>query len=220
MNDNFPLQPGPLNVDTLVFHPAKRSIALRSMWGAGPEDPVVLTVAKVAFEANLPLVARAFRVMRERLRTARLLIAGDDPDLDRMRRIFPEHLYGTPRDDERLAEFYASSDIILVPDKTQSFGRVVARAMASGLPVLTFNHGAGSLLLEDGKNGFLVDSVSDTRFIDRARESALDRGRWSEIGLAARRTIANIPWRITKWQHNAPRERRRLKALIEHRAAR
>lgn len=52
-------------VDAAQFNPARRDDGLRAAWGAGPRDPVVIHVGRMAAEKNYPLVFRAFAAARE-----------------------------------------------------------------------------------------------------------------------------------------------------------
>ena len=52
-------------VDAEQFAPLHRSDELRREWGAGPDDPVLLHVGRLASEKNVELVLRAFAAVRE-----------------------------------------------------------------------------------------------------------------------------------------------------------
>lgn len=54
--------------------------------------------------------------------------------------------------------FYCLFDVFVLPSiLPEPFGLVVAEAMASATPVVAYNHGGASEIIEDGKDGFLVD---------------------------------------------------------------
>lgn len=59
-------------------------------------------------------------------------------------------------EDDRLAEVYASADLLVFPGSTDTFGRVVLEAQASGLPVLAVDAGGARELIENGRSGCLV----------------------------------------------------------------
>ncbi len=181
-------------VDTDLFHPAKRNPGLRAQWGATPADPIVMTVSRMAAEKNVPLVARAFAAIHESLPTARLVFVGDGPELRRLRRIFPEHIYCGFQYGSALAAHYASADLFLFASETETFGNVITEAMASALPVVSYNYAAAELFLEDGRNGFVAELGVADQFVSRARDAAAAKSKWMEIGNAARLTALGIPW--------------------------
>ena len=53
--------------------------------------------------------------------------------------------------------FYRSCDLVVVPSRSESFGRTVIEAMACSLPVVATRVGGIPEILDDGKNGLLVD---------------------------------------------------------------
>lgn len=59
-------------------------------------------------------------------------------------------------DDERLLEYYLNSDIFVFPSRRESFGLVLAEAMASSLPVISTTAGAIPEVVENGVTGILV----------------------------------------------------------------
>jgi glycosyltransferase involved in cell wall biosynthesis len=75
-------------------------------------------------------------------------------------------------------------------DWIEPFGRVVVEAMASGLPVVCDGLGGYVSLLEDGRNGFLVenDAEAERVLLSLSRSVRLQR----QIGGAARETIERL----------------------------
>ena len=58
----------------------------------------------------------------------------------------------------RVAGLMADCDLLLHPSRAESYGMVLAEAVACGLPVLSFRVGAASRLIQHGENGVLVES--------------------------------------------------------------
>ncbi|MDB4777581.1 glycosyltransferase family 4 protein, partial [Verrucomicrobia bacterium] len=56
-----------------------------------------------------------------------------------------------------MRNFYAASDIICVPSKSESFGRTVIEAFAMSRPVVASAVGGIVETIKDGVNGFLVE---------------------------------------------------------------
>ena len=63
-------------VDTRQFGPGRRSEELRAAWGAGPDDPVVVHVGRMAAEKNYPLLMRAYSAMKAANPACRFVLAG------------------------------------------------------------------------------------------------------------------------------------------------
>lgn len=61
-------------------------------------------------------------------------------------------------DKETIKKYYRAADFFVLPTREDTWGLVVNEAMAAGLPVITTkNCVAGNELIEDGKNGYLLE---------------------------------------------------------------
>ncbi|MGE5743527.1 MAG: glycosyltransferase family 4 protein, partial [Gemmatimonadota bacterium] len=59
-------------------------------------------------------------------------------------------------DRDTLADVYASSDLCVLPSRTETCGLVALEAIASGLPVIAANAGGLAESVRHGENGLLV----------------------------------------------------------------
>jgi UDP-glucose:(heptosyl)LPS alpha-1,3-glucosyltransferase len=83
-----------------------------------------------------------------------------------------------PRPD--IERWYAAADVVALPSRYEPFGNVHLEALASGLPVVTSTRAGGAELIEDGKNGAVVDPHDA-----RALAEALDRFSARDAGVSA-----------------------------------
>lgn len=65
-------------------------------------------------------------------------MVGDGPELDRLKREFPETHFKGALEGNALAEAYCDADVFVFPSRTDTFGLVLLEALASGLPVAAF----------------------------------------------------------------------------------
>lgn len=181
-------------VDAALFHPRRRSDALRRTWNADENSTVVLHVGRLAPEKNLQALIGAFAAANGVNRKLRLVLVGDGPARREMQRRVPAAIFAGVRRGTDLAEHYASADAFLFPSVTETFGNVTAEAMASGLPVLAYDYAAAGQLIEPGVNGQLAifDNTSD--FVRLAREMLADPTKLRTMGLEARRTAETLGW--------------------------
>jgi glycosyltransferase involved in cell wall biosynthesis len=86
------------------------------------------------------------------------------------------------------------ADIVVSASRsTESFGRVVLEAMASGLPVVAFAHGGPTELVVDGVTGFLVPPGDLDALAERISELCDDPGLRRSMGQTAReRAVARF----------------------------
>ncbi len=162
----------PRGVDTDRFQPLLRSPDLRARWGADEHTVVLTTVGRLAVEKNLVMTIRVWRAALEWGRqhgvAVKLVLVGDGPLGESLRKEFPEIVFAGIRRDQDLAAHYASADLFLFPSQTETFGNVTLEALASGLPVVAYRCAAAMQLIEPPINGALADIGDDDGFVDQS----------------------------------------------------
>jgi len=195
-------------VDAQRFAPAQRSAELRRQWNA-EGAPVLLMVGRVAPEKNVELGLRAFERARRARPGLRMVVVGDGPATARLRLAHPEvHFAGVQRG-AALAAHYASADLFLFPSLTDTFGNVVLEALASGLPVVSFDVAAAAEHVEDGASGRLVAAGDEAAFI-AAVTSLTARG----VALEPMRAAAVAAARRASWPEVLARFESRLEDTL------
>jgi glycosyltransferase involved in cell wall biosynthesis len=181
-------------VDSHRFSPAWRDDALRRQWGAGPDDPVLIHVGRIAPEKNVELVLRSFALLRQRRPALRLVIVGDGPARARLQAAHPEAVFtGMKRGDE-LSRHYASADLFLFPSMTETFGNVALEAMASGLALVAFDLAAAHEHVRDGVNGFLAHERTPHAFAVAALCALAASAPGHPLRRRARATALGLDW--------------------------
>lgn len=103
-------------------------------------------LGRVACHKNIPLLIDAFELLKDRGYVGALTLAGEGPAFDeigeraRMSRYASDIvLLGLVSDSEKV-ELLSKSEVLVVSSRREGFPRVVAEAMASGLPVVTCDY--------------------------------------------------------------------------------
>lgn len=83
---------------------------------------------------------------------------------------------------EPLRKLYRDSDVFILPTREDCFGLVILEAMCASLPVIASKYadGAGDLI-EDGKNGYIVDPEDTSQFA-RTIDRIFAEGNLAEMG--------------------------------------
>jgi glycosyltransferase involved in cell wall biosynthesis len=63
---------------------------------------------------------------------------------------------GIIKDENRLVEIYNAADLVIVPSRSENFSNLILESMACGTPVVGFNIGGNSDLIDHKKNGYLA----------------------------------------------------------------
>jgi glycosyltransferase involved in cell wall biosynthesis len=183
-------------VDTALFAPVRRSDALRRAWGAEPGDPVALYVGRLAPEKNVALAVAAWKAMQRQNPRVKLVIVGDGPMRTRMARDCPQAVFVGWQRGEDLARCYASGDVFLFPSMTETFGNVVVEALASGLAVVAFAHGAAAEHVRDERDGLLARFDDAAHFVQQAQRAAVDGPLRNSIRAGAVKAAQSLSWDV------------------------
>lgn len=182
-------------VDTQLFQPSKRDESLRRLWKIPDGGRAIVYVGRIAKEKNIDLVLRTYRAVLEKHPLDRMVLVGGGPELERLKRKYPDVHYAGMQQGEDLARHYASGDLFLFASETETFGNVVTEAMASGLAVCTYDYAAGREYIRSGVNGQLANFGDAEDFIRQALAlCSLEEAELSDLRAAARSVAEGISW--------------------------
>ncbi|MBX3734808.1 MAG: glycosyltransferase family 1 protein [Verrucomicrobiae bacterium] len=181
-------------VDAARFSPDFRCGSLRRSWGVDGDAPVALYVGRIAAEKNLEVLVAAWNAIRRENPRWRLVVVGDGPARRDLEQWCPGAWFAGMRGGRELAAHFASSDLLLFPSLTETFGNVVPEAMASGLGVLAFDHAAAAELIRHGETGWLARFGVSEHFVELARTVARDPWRVRHVGVQAHRVVQRHTW--------------------------
>ena len=181
-------------IDAQHFSPHKRDPALRQAWGAGEHQPVALHVGRLAHEKNLDLLVESVLAMQQAQPDLVTVLVGDGPLRESLQHRLPDAIFTGFVNRESLARHYASADLFIFPSCSETYGNVVAEAMASSLGVVAFDHAAASELITTGQQGLTAKVGDNDVFIDHAVSLCQQPARYGQLGRQARQRVAANGW--------------------------
>jgi glycosyltransferase involved in cell wall biosynthesis len=178
----------PRGVDTIRFHPAKRSDCLDAHCGSNG-GLKLLYVGRVSKEKNLQILANCFKTLAQSRDDVTLVVVGDGPYREEMQQILngDRSVFMGYVEGEALASIYASCDLFVFPSTTDTFGNVVLEAQASGAPVIVTDCGGPQENIVPGETGIIVEGNDERSFLTGIQEMLSEPKRLREMGVAARR---------------------------------
>jgi glycosyltransferase involved in cell wall biosynthesis len=88
-----------------------------------------------------------------------------------------------------MPEWYRQADLFVLPSRRESFGLVLAEAMACGLPVVATTAGAIPEVVENAATGLLVPPDHSEAFAAAVVSLMSDPGRMKGMGAAGSRRV-------------------------------
>src|SRR5262249_45209977 len=94
----------------------------------------------------------------------------------------------------QLASLITNAHCLLLPSRFDSFGMVVAEAMACGLPVIVSDMVGARQLVEQGRNGFVVPVGNRDALACKMRWCVFNREALTKMSIAARTSAEQVSW--------------------------
>lgn len=185
-------------VDTSIYSPGPRPLAVLRELGIGPDDLVIGTVSHLVPRKGVHYLLEAMSLLTPKWSGLKCVIVGGLLDRSEAEKDYERHLrsmatrpelagrvvFAGPRRD--IPELMRCFDVLVHPSETESFGRTVAEAMACAKPVVGFDADAVGELIDDGKTGFVAPCF-DVAVLAQGIEGLLrDRQLGSLMGAAGR----------------------------------
>jgi glycosyltransferase involved in cell wall biosynthesis len=150
----------------------------RAFHGISRDGFVAGYVGRLAPEKNLAFLAEAVRTFAGRNRRGHFLVVGSGPSAGEIRRLFLAHraidrlhLAGSLEGQE-LIDAYHAMDVFVFASQSETQGMVLTEAMAAGRPVVAVDAPGVREVVEDGRNGRLLDSQDNQTFAAAIEEMA------------------------------------------------
>jgi D-inositol-3-phosphate glycosyltransferase len=192
----------PCGVNLDLFQPWRKSDARRRI-GVDPRVPMVLYVGRIAPVKGLGRLLRAIARLKDHRMLQLVLVGGDGPHAPATRglrklasslQISDRVMFAGPVAQADLPPYYSAADLLVVSSYYESFGLVALESLACNTPVVTTRVGAMESIIENGKNGQLIDSPTVSS-LAAGIESAIRRW-WKKPAPAGqiRESVLRFSW--------------------------
>jgi L-malate glycosyltransferase len=144
---------------------ASERAAIRAEIGLGPDDLVLIQVARLDYLKDHATAIRTIERVKNRCSRARLVLVGDGPErgpiesLVRQRTLGEDVRFLGQRDD--VPRLLAVSDIVLLTSISEGIPLTLIEAMAAGRPVVSTRVGGVAEVVDDGQTGLLAPAGDD-----------------------------------------------------------
>ena len=189
----------PNGVDLKMFNPANRPLyrdRIRQKHGISHSDLVLMFAGDDWERKGVSYSIEALALL---LRPdVRLLIIGSGDakfygQLAELKQV-RERIIFVPHSNN-LQEYYAASDVFVLPTIYEPFGLVIVEAMASGLPVIVSRSAGAADFITDGVDGLLLSDPGDINDLAAKIELLFSNAELRKtMGKRARETAEKVSW--------------------------
>jgi glycosyltransferase involved in cell wall biosynthesis len=167
----------------------------RSRFAIPRESVCIGNVAALVPEKGHVLLIRALADLRANYPQSVLLLPGEGPEKTKlhevMRELRVEGFVKFPGFVSDIESLYAATDLFVFPSREEPLGSALLSAMAHGLPVVAFGRGGIPEVVEDGRNGLLVNELDPGALAAAIVRLLSNPAEARRLGEAARETIAS-----------------------------
>ncbi len=164
-------------------------IDIRKKFNLKIDDIVVGTVGRLSKEKNQGMLIEAFKRFSQNHDHAKLLIVGDGPEKNNLlevvkrQKLWDKVIFtGVLKD---VGQAYQGMDIFVLTSLTEGIPLTILEAMASKVAVVATRVGGIPKIIEDRKNGLLVESQDAVELADRLESLLKDKSLSQKLTEAA-----------------------------------
>lgn len=195
----------PTGIDITPYKTADGAV-VRAQWNWN-DDKIIISAGRLAEEKNWVTLLEAFAIAQKAHPKIRLVLLGDGPQSQALQRLAGE-LEITDRVTfvgkvpfEDIPNYLKAADLFAFASITETQGLVTLEAMAAGLPVVAVDASGTRDILEDGRQGFLMQNdpqdlaygiiklVEDPSLMSKFRSAALQTSRTYDNKRLARKML-------------------------------
>ncbi len=180
-------------IDRQIFNPAKKDVK-RLNKITGNKNPKIVFASRLVWEKNLKTLIKIYHRIEKQKLPYQMIIVGDGVAKEELERVMPNAYFFGHVDHQKLAFIYASSFVFCFTSVSESYGNVLIEAMSSGLPCVAAAGGGSLSLIEDGRNGYLVDPNKPKSYLEKIELLRSSERRYNDVVQFGLQYTKHLSW--------------------------
>ncbi|MDV5037639.1 glycosyltransferase family 4 protein [Vibrio diabolicus] len=178
--------PNPIDIN--LYKPFEKTVA-RDLWNLPKDKKLVLFGAMGATSDP----RKGFKELKSALRKITItdvefVIFGASKPANSADLGVKAHFVGSLNDDISLVSLYSAVDVMVVPSLQENLSNAIMESLSCGTPVVAFDIGGNSDLVEHKNNGYLAQSF-DTKDLANGIEWVLHNEEYQDVCASARQKV-------------------------------
>jgi glycosyltransferase involved in cell wall biosynthesis len=149
-----------------AHHTQSRDIGLRKISkasiipGANDDTPVLFIACRISKEKGIFDLPEIVERAQKHIPNLKIVVAGSGPAEEQLKQALPDAIFLGWQDKKQLASLYLGLDLFVFPSRFDTFGNVILEAFVHGMPTVAFNCKGPKDIIQNNKNGYLVDDIA------------------------------------------------------------
>jgi len=192
-------------VDINKFKPEDNKSKAKKELGFKPDDITILSVGRLYARKGLFTLIESMPAVVRKFPHAKFIVSGKGQSNEMKKLVMHAEKLGVINNivftgyypDAKLPRLYQTADVFAFSTFYENLPFAVLEALSTGLPVVTTNVGGIPEMIENGKNGFLVQPFNSGELADRILYCLEHRQTAAEMAFWARKIIEErFDWRL------------------------
>jgi len=187
-------------IDLEGFKKAESQVSLKSGTSRRQNDFLIGSIGRVNYIKGYEYFIRSAKLVLEKIPNARFIIVGFDKKENKYQQSLEVLKHELNLEDKiifmektnDIREVLASLDLFIFTSLGDAFGRVLIEAMALSKPIISFDSGATSEIIEAGKTGILVKTKDYKALADEIIKMLGSKDKRDGMGRAARERVEQL----------------------------
>lgn len=164
----------------------------------GLKGKVFLYVGRIEPHKGLHLLLKAFQSNAGMMQDASIVLVGSGSEEGKLKEYCEQNnlsdkvIFAGYKQPGELPRYYAAADVFAFPTLWEPFGIVVGEALASGLPVICSSFAGAADLVQEGKNGYILDPRDTQKFAAILSSLVMDDDLLKSLKQGALESIENF----------------------------
>jgi glycosyltransferase involved in cell wall biosynthesis len=176
--------------DIDLFKPIEKNIA-KEVFNIPKNKKVILFGAMNSLGDPRKGAKELFEAINQlEVENAIFVIAGSKKPKEKPKLKYPIYFIPPLKDEASLPLMYNVADVMIVPSLQENLANSIIESLSCGVPVVAFDIGGNSDMIEHQKNGYLAKKL-DTTDMAKGIEWVLNNDKYDELSNSARQKVLN-----------------------------
>lgn len=165
-----------------------------------PFPRYVLGLGRVVKKKGFDLLIEAWSAIAKEFPDVGLILAGDGPEINQLRGLAERQGVGSrvsilgPVRRPEVAWLMEHAELFVLPSRVEPFGMVILEALRAGRPVIASSRGGASEIVENGREGMIVDPFDSAALGGAIAQLLGDAELCARLGRAASDRAGAFAW--------------------------
>lgn len=208
--DQNKLKQFPTRFDDSIFNIRNKEQS-KQLIGVNPNSLLVVTSGRLNYFKGWKFMINSFALFKENKANAILTFMGDGEDRNKIEKYIKDKnltdsIFLTGRvDHETLSNYLNAADLFIMGSYAEGWSTSLVEAVACATPICTTNYSSAKELVQDGKNGFVLNNRDEMDFSQKMKEavSLPENGLFETAQEIKRFAVSNLKRELlSNWEIN------------------